>query len=368
MKRQRILHILPDGSPGGGGTAVLGLCRDLLREGAWEVGLVTGPDTHLARTAAQDGITVLPLDFFTSRLDPRLPGRLRHLVDAFAPDILHAHGARAGLPCLAALPSPRRPLVVTVHGYHHANKGLTLRTLGRLAERQIARHADALVFLSESDRRRADREGILDRHDQRGHLIPNGIDPADFDDIAPAEAGFDLVFAGRAHPQKNPLFMVEIMESLAGSGFRLLMISGGPLESALKARIAASPARASITHVGAQPRSAVLAAFRAARLLVMPSLWEGLPITPLEALHLGLPVLASQVEGTTDLLTDGLNARLIRGFSAEEYAGAVRVLLENPALGARLADNGRRLVAANHLRQPASRAHAALYTRLLEAQ
>ncbi|WP_029076876.1 glycosyltransferase family 4 protein [Kaistia adipata] len=368
MSPPRILQILPDGSAGGGATAVLGLCEDLMRSGAFEPTLLTQPGSPVAASAAAAGIPVATLDFFTARLDPRLPVRLRRLIARIRPDLVHAHGARAALPLAMPGLQPVGPLAYTVHGYHHANKTLPWRWLGRAAERRIARRADAVIFVSEGDRARADREAILPRDDARGRVIPNGIDPADFVALPPAEARFDLIFAGRAHPQKNPLLLVEIMERLAGSGLTLLMISGGPLETALEARIAKSPARAAITHVGARPRRDILAAFRAARLLVMPSLWEGLPITPLEALHLGLPILASNVDGTSELLTDGVDACLIDGFSADRYAAAIRELLGDPPRLARLAANGRRLVATRHLRQLNAEAHAALYRRLLAAR
>ncbi len=365
MSPPRILQILPDGSAGGGATAVLGLCEDLKRSGAFEPTLLTQPGSPLATSAASAGIPVATLDFFTARLDPRLPGRLHRLIARIRPDLIHAHGARAALPLTKRGRGDVGPLAYTVHGYHHANKTLPWRWLGRAAERRIAQRADAVIFVSEADRARADREAILARDDARGRVIPNGIDPADFVALPPAEARFDLIFAGRAHPQKNPLFMVEIMERLTGSGLTLLMISGGPLEAALQARIASSPARDAITHIGARPRRDILAALQAARLLVLPSLWEGLPIAPLEALHLGLPVLASKVDGTSELLTDGVDACLIDGFSADRYAAAIRELLGDPARLARLAANGRRLVATRYLRSINAEAHARLYRRLL---
>ncbi|BCP51441.1 hypothetical protein K32_00580 [Kaistia sp. 32K] len=369
MSRPRILHILPDGSPGGGATAVLGLCRDLVRSGDFDVSLVTRPGSALLTAATEAGIRTEALDFFTGRLDPRLPGRLAERIDRIQPDIIHAHGARAGLP----LTSPRhrisRPLVYTVHGYHHANKPLPLRALGRLAERRIAGQAHAVVFVAGADRDSADREAILGRDDPRGHGIPNGIDPADFAGIEPLDQRFDLVFAGRAHPQKNPLFLVDIMERLrehlAGSGLRLLMIGGGPLEPALRARIAASPARAAITLAGALPRAEVLRALRSARLLVLPSLWEGHPIAPIEALHCGLPVVASKIGGTSEIVIDGETGRLIDGFDPRDYAAAILDLLGNPARHARLAENGRLLVAARYLRSAGSAAHAKLYHALM---
>jgi glycosyltransferase involved in cell wall biosynthesis len=365
-RRRHILHVLPDGSPGGGTTAVLGLCRDLLATGAFDVSLVTAPGSALLERAEQEGIRTAALDFFATRLDPRLPRRLAEPIGWFRPDIVHAHGARAGLPLAGVGLRAATPLVYTVHGYHHANKMLPLRWLGRLAERHIAARADAVIFVSDGDRDRADREAILARTAPKAFSIPNGIDPADFVDLEPGAERFDLIFAGRAHPQKNPLFMVDILESLAGTGIRLLMIAGGPLEASLRARIAASPARDRISWVGALPRREVLRALRSARLLVLPSLWEGLPIAPIEALHLGLPVIASRIGGTREILVDGEHGRLIDGFDPQDYAGAIREVLDDTELYARLAQNGRRLVAERYLRRVGSAAHATLYEALLE--
>lgn len=361
--RPRILHILPDGSAGGGATAVLGLCRDLLATGMWEVGLVTQPRSPLLEQAMHDDIPAMPLDFFQSRLDFSLPGKLTQLIRVFRPDILHTHGARGALPFCAMRNTG--PLIYTVHGFHHAQLPPPLRLLGRLAERRIAARADAIVFVSEGDRAQGGREHILPESSPKSRVIANGIDTGDFAGITPLEERFDLVFAGRAHPQKNPLFMVDIMEQLAGSGLRLRMICGGSLEGALRARIDASPARNAITLTGALPRQEVLRAFRSARLYVLPSLWEGLPITPIEALYCGLPVVASGISGTDEIILDGINGRLIDRFDAGLYAEAIRKILGNAALHARLAANGRAWVEQRFLRTASSAKHDELYRRMM---
>jgi glycosyltransferase involved in cell wall biosynthesis len=364
---RRILQILPDGSLGGGGTAVLGLCSDLLAEGSWDVALITAPGSPVAEQATRDGITIFPIDFFTSRLDFRVVGRLAHCIDEFRPDLVHAHGARAALPfCSRRLRHGTR-LAYTVHGFHHARKPFPLRQLGRLAERHIATRADAVIFVSEGDREQAVRERTLPRDSRKGSIVVNGIDPSDFEEIVPSSERFDLIFAGRAHPQKNPFFMVEIMEALHGSGIRLRMICGGELEGPLKARIAASPASDSISFTSALPREDVLGVFLSAKLLVMPSLWEGLPIAPIEALYCGLPVIASNIRGTDEVVIDGVNGRLIDGFDAMAYAHAIREILGNDALRGRMVTEGRRRVEDRFLRSASSVRHEAIYQSLLRS-
>jgi glycosyltransferase involved in cell wall biosynthesis len=363
--RRRILQILPDGSLGGGGTAVLGLCSDLLATGNWDVALATAQGSPVAEQAARDGITTFPVDFFTSRLDFRIAGRLAHCMDEYRPDLVHAHGARAALPLCASKLRQETQLAYTVHGFHHARKPFPLRQFGRLAERRIATRADAVIFVSESDRAEAFRERILPRDSRKDSIVFNGIDPADFENLMPSSERSDLVFAGRAHPQKNPFFMVEIMEALHGSGIRLRMICGGKLEGALRTRIAASPARESIVFSGAPPRREVLRTLLSAKLLVMPSLWEGLPIAPIEALYCGLPVIASNIRGTDEVVIDGVSGRLIDRFDAMAYAHAIREILGNDALRTLMVTEGRRRVEGRFLRSASSVHHGAIYRSLL---
>ena len=363
--RRRILHILPDGSAGGGATAVLGLCRDLLGTGRWDVSLVTAPGSAVMEQAKAAGIRTHGLDFFTSQLDPRIARRLARPVEAIRPDIVHAHGARAALPfCFPALRHVG-PLVYTVHGFHHVRKPFPLRQLGRLAERRIAARAAAVVFVSAGDQSRAANEEILPRRDPKAAVIANGIDPADFDGLTAAEERFDLVFAGRAHRQKNPFFMIEIMEALRTTGIRLRMICGGELEAAVRARVAVSPARDQIVLSGALPRRDVLRAFLSARLYVQPSLWEGLPIAPIEALYCGLPVIASKIRGTDEVVIDGVNGRLIERFDPKLYADAIRTLLGDEATRDRLATQGEAWVRRQYLRPAGSERLARLYETLL---
>jgi len=363
--RRRILHVLPDGSPGGGATAVLGLGRDLLATGDWDVSLITAPGSLLMTEAAAAGIQTHGLDLFTSRLDPRLARKLAGQIDAVRPEVVHAHGARAGLPfCFPAL-RHAGPLVYTVHGFHHVRKPIPLRQIGRLAERRIAARANAVVFVATGDQTRAAEEGILARGDPRGSVIANGIDPADFEGLTASEERFDLVFAGRAHPQKNPFFMIEVMEQLLETGIRLRMICGAELEAAVQARVAASPARNQITLSGALPRRDVLNAFLAARLYVQPSLWEGLPIAPIEALYCGLAVVASKIGGTDEVVVDGVNGRLIERFEPRLYADAIRDLLGDDEKRRRLAGQGRSLVERRYLRPIGSGRLARLYESLL---
>lgn len=368
MSGPHVLQIVADGAPGGGTTMVLGLCQDLLAQGL-RVSLITAPGSAAAQRGRALGAEVHELDFFTSRFDLRLAKRLTRLVQKLEPALIHLHGARAANPFWQGqLGKLRTPLVYTVHGYHFLRKPWPLRLLGCYAEWRIARRVDALVFVSEADRAIAHRYGILKRS-EAARIVYNGIDAAELASAigAPTSAGptHDLVYVSRMVEQKNPLFMLEIMRCLAPRGVTLLMAGGGELEPEVRSRAHAYGLDALITFTGGVDRPAALRAQASAKLLVFPSLWEGLPITPMEAMFLGVPVVASHIGGTDEVVRDGDTGALVRGFRADDFAARIAALLADEPGRQRLRERGKQVVAERFMREACTRGYVDTYRELL---
>jgi glycosyltransferase involved in cell wall biosynthesis len=151
--------------------------------------------------------------------------------------------------------------------------------------------------------------------------------------------GTRLVLAvGRLVEQKNHALAIE---ALAGVPNAVLVIAGdGPLRSELE-RVAAEAGVADRV-VLAGVRTDARALMGAADAVVLPSRWEGLPLTGLEALASGTPLVATAVRGTRELVVDGRDALLVPE-DAEALAHALRRVLDDRALAARLAAAGRRV-------------------------
>jgi glycosyltransferase involved in cell wall biosynthesis len=361
----KILMVVADGAPGGGTTAVLGLCQDLARVG-WTPVLTTQTGSYGLDAGRQMGIETHGLDFFRSRIDPWIPFRVADVVSAVRPDLIHLHGARAGHAfCSLRLRPVRTPIVYTVHGYHFLKKPPARRALGWVAERRIARRAQHVVFVSENDQATASRLKLLSAAPRRSTVIYNGIDPTDLE-VGPAEPpSHDLVFAARLVPQKNPLFLVDVMAALAGDGARLLLVGGGELEQELRAAAQARGVADRITFTGALGRAETLKALRRAKIFLFPSLWEGLPIGPIEAMHYGLPVVGSKIGGTDEVVADGVTGILLDAFDPARYAGAIRQLLADEPRRRAMGAAGRERVASMFERRSCTDRHRQLYERLL---
>jgi glycosyltransferase involved in cell wall biosynthesis len=359
-----VLHIVADGAPGGGTTAVLGLCSDLVERG-WRASLVSQVESYAVRQAGAAGIDAHALDFFVTRFDRKLPRRLSELVTRLRPDLIHVHGGRAGHAfCHSALRRIAPALVYTVHGYHFLKKPVHWRVLGCIAEHRIARRADRVVFVSDNDRSIAERFKILGGS-KKSATIYNGIDASELDAIAPSEPTYDLVFVGRMHVQKNPLFVVEVMAELASENVRLLMVGGGELEAKVRAYAAERGVADRITFTGSVPRGEALKALRQAKLYLFPSLWEGLPIGPIEAMYYGLPIVASAIGGTDEVVSDGVTGVLLKQFDAAGYASAIRSLLTDPARYAAYASAARQRVEQLFLRRSCTAGYVSVYDHLL---
>jgi glycosyltransferase involved in cell wall biosynthesis len=360
---RKVLNIVADGAAGGGTTIVLGLCHDLVRAG-WAVALVTQDDSYGFHTACELGVEAHGVNFFRSRLDPAVPRKLAAVIDAVRPDVIHAHGARAGYPfCSSRLRRLGVPMVYNVHGYHFLKKALPQRMLGWAAERRISGRADHMVLTSESDLRIARRWGLAGATSEATTLIYNGVDPTELDAVARPEVTYDLVFAGRMHVQKNPLFAVKVMAALADNGVRMLVVGGGELEAAVHAYAVTCGVADRITFTGALGRRDALAAVASARVHLFPSLWEGLPMGPMEAMYYGIPVVASRVGGTDEVVADGITGFLIDDFDPVRYAGAVRRLLRDDLLYTTMAKAARGRVESLFLRTRSTAGYRAVYER-----
>ena len=261
--------------------------------------------------------------------------RLRRLLRGCAPDLVHAHGLRAGaFAAMAQIGLPYR-LVVTVH-----NAPPTTR-LGRVVhaalERLTARRADAVTWVSEDLATRMRRAGARDGG--RAVVAAPGFAPPEPDQVAAARedlGGADrpAVFAvGRLAEQKGFAVLIEAAARWQDRDLRpRLAIAGeGPLAGALASQ--ARAAGVAVRFLGR--RDDVPALMAAADVVVVPSLWDGQPLVVQEALRSGQPLVASRAGGIPDL-TGEEGALLVPAGDAGALAEAVLSVLDDPGVAARL--------------------------------
>lgn len=342
MSRLKILQLIDRPFLGGGQTAVLNLARGLDRR-RFEVAVASatgGPFVDAVRAA---GVRHLPADIGKTA-GSRAVRELGRILESERPDVLHTHGGVAGLWGRRAARRARTPGVVhTLHGIHYLHyRNPVLKRAMIVLERRLSRTTAAVVVVSRADLESARRWRLAPAG--RLRLIYNGLDFARTA-AAPGELRIELglspetFLAGavsRLHRQKGLVHFVRaaaLVRTLVPAA-AFAVAGGGPLHGKLRAEIRKHGLEGAFHLLGERADSGRdLAAFD---LLVLPSLWEGLPYVLLEAASLGKPIVATDIPGVREVVRDGENGLLVPAGEHERLAAAIVRLATDPGLAGRL--------------------------------
>lgn len=154
-----------------------------------------------------------------------------------------------------------------------------------------------------------------------------------------------FLFVGRLSPEKRVKEFLEawaelFAEEAAPPKARLLIVGGGPEEPALRRAVADLGLAGSVALAG--PKDDLLPYYRAADVLILPSISEGLSNSMLEAMACGVAVLASRVGGAKEALSDGESGLLFDPLSRAELKAALRRFLADRSLAVRLGERARK--------------------------
>jgi glycosyltransferase involved in cell wall biosynthesis len=160
---------------------------------------------------------------------------------------------------------------------------------------------------------------------ERIHVVHNAYLPEDAPEIAarPLATSRIIVSVGRLVPWKRVDQLIEIVAAHPSIG--LAIVGDGPERGRLEALVSALGVRGRVRFTGCLERPATLALISVADLFVLNSTYEGLPHVVLEALGLGVPVLATAVGGTPEVVEHGVNGILV---SPEDRAGLEAAIVE----------------------------------------
>lgn len=265
-------------------------------------------------------------------------------------DIVHAHGSRAGVISRLAAAVCRVPVVLyTVHGWS-LKAGLSLTALLMRVERMLAFITDKILFQTRSDLDEAIQYKI-GRTDQYV-LIGNGVALDDFfgvDQQKIMDKRKDLNIGnrkvvgtvGRVSAQKNPVGFVNIAREVLSKrkDVIFLFVGGGELlekvqntvrESGLGDRIVFTGFRRDIPEI--------MANFD---VFILPSLWEGMPRSVIEAMALSKPVVVHGIGGIDEVVENGQNGYIVPIDQTGDFAEKIGLLLDDDRLRRRMGKAGK---------------------------
>ncbi|MEX0830731.1 MAG: glycosyltransferase [Nitrospirales bacterium] len=329
----RVLEIVADGSPGGGTTHVLQILKGLHDFASFE--LVAQAGSHLLQQAQELGVSCHGLDFFHSRLNPIIPIQLRRICSSIQPHVVHIHGGRAGF--FYSMAYKDLPTLYTVHGFHFLHKPLVLRWLALQVERFIFHRARRIIFVSQHDVALARNLGLLQKGKPH-ELIYNGIA---FHDIPPSDCLRlrHIGFIGRLEPQKDPILFLDTLGQLPE--YSATIVGTGSLNALVRKEIRRRGLTKRVRMLGALSQSETLKVISMLSVVVLSSRWEGLPLTALESMRMGVPVVGMNVSGMSEIIENGKDGVLINQRSGESLANGVKRVTEDFSLRASIIQNAR---------------------------
>ncbi len=366
--RYRICSLITELRVGGAQNVLADVVLGLPRE-RYEQTVVclfgAGETAHRLRDA---GIEVVDLDMH-GKADVRVVWRLWRLLRRLRPQLLHTHMFHANvlgrvLGRLAGVPY----VVSTEHtmGQEGQVRRFFDRLTSPLADRVVAVSESVGAFIRE-------KIGISP---QRVVVIPNGIDlDRCRTSLTPAEARARLGLPtdvpvigtiGTLRPVKGTDMLLRAFALLQGDfpTARLLIVGDGVEREPLHALAIELGISARTTFTG--NRNDVGDLLVAMTVFCLPSHWEGLPLAALEAMCAGLPLVATQVGGTPEVVRDGETGRLVPPADPGALAQATAEFLRDPARSAIVGATGRRWVEENYARSRMVERNEALYEELLQ--
>jgi len=276
-----------------------------------------------------------------------------HINSALAPSVTVV---RAGLLALAAR---LRGCAVIVHA-HGGNietwlSGRRHTSLMRAAMRPVHR---VVAVWTAGERALAEAVG-----DERVVLIDNGVDVSRFTPSAPAASVPTVLYVGLLTPRKGVLDLIEASRTLREEGVEheLLLLGGTPDEGPAAAQPVLEAARGHATLLGTRPPSEMPDAYASADVFCLPSWWEAMPLSVLEAMAASLPVVATDVGDVRRLVLHGESGFVVPPRSPQALADALRVLLLDPDLRRRAGEAGRRRADQHFSSHVTARAVSDLY-------
>lgn len=300
---------------------------------------------------SEDTLEALGIDvtyMHRSKFDPATLPDLLKVLDRKQTDLVHLHGY--GATTFGRLAAARRRLPVVLH--EHANLTDT-PWFQKVADKALAPYTDLAIAVSRSTAEFVTRARMIPP--ERTKVVYLGAPLEEFgrsrtvEEVGEARASLGLApgvpvvgTVTRLMPSKGNQYFVEAAVHVARAepSARFCIVGEGELREPLEAQARTLGIADRLIFAGF--RRDVAAALSAFDIVVFPSLWEGTPLTAFEALAMGKPIVATDADGLSDILSSGRDAIVVQKGDGQALAEAVVRLLRHPAEARALGEAARR--------------------------
>lgn len=230
----------------------------------------------------------------------RTPKEVARVIRATNPTIIHAHDMKASF--YVALTCGRIPFVSHVHNNNVDSRGLSVKSILYYFAAQKAKH---IFWVSKSA-----YEGYVfhNKFRRKSSILYNVIDANEVYRKAAQDEKeyiYDVVYVGRLTYPKNPQRLVKVLAGVEKKypGMKAAIVGAGDLETETKEKLHELHAEDFIDILGYSSNPYKI--MKNAKILIMTSRWEGLPMCVLEAMALGVPIVSTPTDGLREIVEDG---------------------------------------------------------------
>jgi glycosyltransferase involved in cell wall biosynthesis len=344
----RVLHVVTlmsqRGAFGGPATVCQQQCAELAARGD-HVQIVAGYD-GLGDTSSEHNVLLfrawkmLPRRGFAATVSPRLMCWLWQNAKRY--NVAHVHAGRdlVSLTTMAILRRRRVPYVAQTHGMVRSDTRWVVRAVDRLILRKLLAAAAACLVLTSEELAEV---SAVSREAAKVRLVRNGVSAANIAPRRDKQRPPEVLYLARLHPRKRPEVFVEMAGRLLDAGIDADFTIVGPDDGSLTAvrrTIERLGCQRRVQYAGVVPPDRARARLSEAAVYVLPSVNEPFPMTVLEALSVGTPVVCTTSCGIAGELQVA-RAAVVTEPHVESIASGVAWLLEDPSRLQLLATRGR---------------------------
>jgi glycosyltransferase involved in cell wall biosynthesis len=304
--------------------------------------------THLyIEEAARRGLKTEPVRERSS-YDLLIVKRLVDIIGRHKVDIVHTHELRSNFYGLLAARICSLPVVTTVHGWIANDLQGVMR---QYVDRFLMLFFDQIITVSQNLKKKITSFGISPR---RVVVVPNALELQQYridrtrqnlrKQLGIGHRDILIAKIGRLSREKGQGDLIKAFKKSVGkrTDVHLALIGIGPDEKRLRRQVAGLDLIHNVHFCGF--RQDMVDCYNSIDLVVQASYTEGMPNVVIEALAMGVPVIATNAGGTNEILTDGVSGRLVPPGKVECLSYALSEFLKHPDFFLIMAENGRRIV------------------------
>ncbi len=357
--KKKVFHVITKLELGGAQEVTLMTLERLPRD-RYELGLVTGPEGLLVGRANE--IVGLKRIWMPSLVREIRPVQdlvsfvsLWRLFSRERPDVVHTHSSKAGILGRWAAWAAGVPVIFhTVHGFSfHDYQPWLVRNIYLGLEKLTTKITTKTVVVSYANADKGEKAGVFTRNEwvlcrdaiPVDRFLVEGKRRAKLADWGIDSSKLVIGMVACLKPQKSPVDFIDVAARVLSErkDVHFVMAGDGELRSDVEARIRERGIEANVTLLGWQQDMPEI--YRNLDIVVLTSLWEGLPCVFSEAMASELPIVATNVDGAREAIVDGETGYLHQPHDIEGMARSVLELVRNPELRRQMGARGKSRVA-----------------------